>query len=120
MKKNSNEKIKQKKALQPSDGFEAVEELKAFTDTKDNSCYIKLIKTISMSSKFILWAILVEGDHFLSDEFCFFNGNYKRVRGFVTLTTSVYHPLLRSQIVLATMQCKHENNKFMEILYKLG
>ena len=59
----------------------------------------------------------IEGDHFLSGEFCFFDGNYKRVRGFVTLTASVYHPLLRSQIVLAIMQCKHENNKFVEIFW---
>ena len=35
-----------------------------------------------------------EGDHFLKDEYCHFDGNHKRVRQFVMLTASVYHPLL--------------------------
>ena len=49
------------------------------------------------------------GDHFLNEEFCFFDGKRKRCRGFVTLTASVYHPLLRKQITLAIMECESEN-----------
>ena len=60
----------------------------------------------------------VLGDHFFSDEFCFFDGNHKRVRGFVTLTASVYHSLLASQIILATMQCKHEHKKCVDIFWR--
>ena len=99
-----------KPLLQPSDGFEAVEELKAYTDTKDKLLIYKInkndqyvFKTSTKKMK-IAQNMNIEGNHFLSDEFCFFDGNYKRVRGFVILTASVYHPLLRSQIVLATMQ----------------
>lgn len=49
------------------------------------------------------------GDHFLNEEFCFFDGKRKRCRGFVTLTASVYHPLLRKQITLTIMECESEN-----------
>ena len=41
--------------------------------------------------------------HFLNQEFCFFDGKHKCCRNFVTLTTSVYHPLLRRQVPLAIM-----------------
>ena len=59
------------------------------------------------------------GDHFLAKEYCHFDGNHKRVRDFVTLTASVYHPLLRKQKVLATMQCKHENEKYVTMFWNL-
>ena len=39
------------------------------------------------------------------------NGNHKIVKEFVTLTASIYHPLLRKQLVLATMNYKHEDSK---------
>ena len=39
--------------------------------------------------------------HFLAQEFCFFDGKHKRAKGYVTLTASVYHPLLRRQIPFA-------------------
>ena len=35
-----------------------------------------------------------ESDHFMAKEYCFFNGNHKRCRGYVTLGCYVYHPLL--------------------------
>ena len=38
------------------------------------------------------------------------NGNGKIVKEFVTLTASVSHPLIRKQLVLATMNCKHEDS----------
>ena len=38
------------------------------------------------------------------------NGNHKIVKEFVTLTASIYHPLLRKQLVLATMNCRHEDS----------
>ena len=30
-----------------------------------------------------------DGEHFLSNEFCFFDGKFKRCRGFVMLTASI-------------------------------
>ena len=36
----------------------------------------------------------------------------------VTLTASVYHPLPQSQVILATMQVKQENHKFVEIFWQ--
>lgn len=44
------------------------------------------------------------GDHFLSKEFCYFDGKRKRCKDFITLTASVFHPLLRKQAPLATME----------------
>ena len=57
-------------------------------------------------------------DHFLHDECCFFDGNHKRVRAYVTLTASFYHSLLQQQVVRTTMQCKHENEKFIGIFWE--
>lgn len=51
------------------------------------------------------------GDHFLSKEFFFFNGKRKQCKGFVTLTASVYHPLLWKQIPLAIMEAESENTE---------
>ena len=48
-----------------------------------------------------------DSDHFLKHAYCHFHDNHKRVKEFVTLTASVYHPLLRKQLILATMNCKH-------------
>ena len=121
----SNEKNKQKKVLQPCDGFDTIEELKAYTDTKDklliydinnNDQYVFKTSTKMMQ---IAHDMNVCCDHFLSEEYCFFDGNHKRVRGFVTLTASMYHPLLQRQTILATTQCKHENKKFVEIFWRV-
>ena len=38
-----------------------------------------------------------------------FPGNEKRTKYFTTLTASTYHPFLRKQITLATMECKSED-----------
>ena len=54
-----------------------------------------------------------ESDHFLKDEHSYFDGNHKRVREFVILTANVHHPLLRKQLVLAAMNCKHEDSNYI-------
>ena len=59
------------------------------------------------------------GEHFLRDEFCYFDGKRKRCRGFVTLTASVYHPLLRKQVPLATMEATAENTENIKLFWTL-
>ena len=39
----------------------------------------------------------------MNEEFCFFDGNHKRVKSFVTLTASTYDPLLQKQVALAIL-----------------
>ena len=56
------------------------------------------------------------GDHFTSSEFCFFDPKHKRCRGFAILTSSVYHPLLRKQMKLATMEAENEDQTNREIV----
>lgn len=56
-------------------------------------------------------------DHVLSEEFCFFDGKVKRCKGFVSLTASVYHPLLRKLIPLATMDCETEDSCSVELFW---
>ena len=34
-----------------------------------------------------------DGEHFLRDEYCYFDGKVKRCKDYVTLTASTYHPL---------------------------
>ena len=120
VKASSNEKVKQKKVLQPDGvGFKAIKELKVYTDLQDpflihnvNDSQQSIFKTSTSQIKTAL-EIDFKGDHFLKDEYCHFDGNHKRVREFVTLTASVYHPLLRKQLVLATMNCKHEDSNYV-------
>ena len=59
------------------------------------------------------------GDHFLSSEFCFFDGKRKRCCGFVTLTASVHHPLLRKQVPLATMEAESEDQTNITLFWNL-
>ena len=116
----SNKKVKQKKALKVSDvGFEAIKELKTYTDLQDtylihviNENEQYAFKTSSTQMK-IACSMDTDGDHFMHEEYCHFDGNHKRVKAFVTLTASVYHPLLRKQVILATMNCKHEDSKYV-------
>ena len=47
---------------------------------------------------------------FLSNKYRFFDGKVKRCKNFVTLTASVYHPMLQKQLPLAMMECKSEDS----------
>ena len=51
------------------------------------------------------------GEHFLKEEYCFFNGKFKRCRDFLTLTASVYHPLLKRQMPLAVLKLNKRTQK---------
>ena len=123
VKRTSNEKIKQKKKIQPSDNLDAVRKFKEYTDRKDNMLIYDVneseqtvFKTSREKMKIaLLMKSVVSGNHFLQEEFC----NHKSVKCFVTLTASVYHTLLQKQIILATMQCQHENKKNIELFWRL-
>ena len=117
-------KIKLKRALQPSDGIKAMVSLKEYNDSKDKFLIFKVdenhqyvFKTLSTQMKFASEMNCCD-DHFLHDEYCFFDGNHKRVRDYVTLTARFYHPLLQKQVVLATMRCKHENENIIGIFWR--
>ena len=58
-------------------------------------------------------------DHFLSEEFCYFDGKVKRCKGFTSLTASVYHPLLRKMVPLATMECESEDSTTINLFWTL-
>lgn len=60
-----------------------------------------------------------EGDHFMAKEYCFFDGNHKRYRGFVTLGCYVYHPLLRRIIRLASMEVNVEDSDAIQTFWTL-
>ena len=91
--------------------FEAVVTFKEYCDKKDEFYVYKVndkrwnadlpsfvFKSSKQKAK-IATQMDKNGDHFLKGEYCFFDGKCKRCRGFVTLTSSVYHPLLRKQLV---------------------
>ena len=59
-------------------------------------------------------------DHYLSEEFVFFlYGKADRVTFFHSLSASVYHPLLKRQVSLATLECKHEDSRHVELFWNL-
>ena len=56
---------------------------------------------------------MANASHYLHDTFCHSDGNHKRVKGFVTLTASVYHPLLKKKYFL--LQC-NVNTRMKDVL----
>ena len=56
----------------------------------------------------------IDAQHLLSNECCFFDRKVKRCKKFVTLTASVYHPMLQKQLPLSTMECKSEDSANIE------
>ena len=85
------------------------------TDTKGKTHVFKMRK---IAAKI---AIDMEkgGDHFMAKEYCFFDGNHTRCRGFVTLGCYVYHPLLQKIIRLASMEVNVEDSEAIEIFWTL-
>ena len=57
------------------------------------------------------------GNHFLKDEYYYFDGKVRRCRNFVTLTASVYHPLLKRQVPLAIMDAEKENSENIKLFW---
>ena len=55
----------------------------------------------------------------LSSTYAYLDGNEKRVSKMTTLSLSLYHPLLRKQILLATMHCESENKENSETFWNL-
>lgn len=119
----SREKKQMKETIEPvGHNFEAVVTFKQYCDQKDKFFTYKVndkrgnpdkpsfvFKTSEQKAKMAL-KMDKEGDHFLKSEF-YFDGKYKRCRDFVTLTASVYHPLLRKQITLAVMEAETEDTE---------
>ena len=57
-------------------------------------------------------------NHYLSNAFGYFDGNEKRTKRMTVLTLSMYHPLLRKQIILATMDCQKENKDNYDLFWR--
>ena len=128
----SNIKEKVKKDIEPhGHNFEAVVSFKEYCDKKDPFYIYKINdrRGISDQPSFVFKTSSVklnvalnmdcDGDHFMNTEYCFFDGKRKRWRGFVTLSASVYNPLLRKQITLATMEAESENHTNVRLFWDI-
>ena len=100
-------------------GFKSIKELKADTVLEGpfmilnlNGSQHSIFKTSASQMKIAseMLEMDFDSDHFLRHAYWYFHGNHKIVKQFVTLTATIYHPLLRKQLVLATMNCKHEDS----------
>ena len=49
----------------------------------------------------------------------FFDGKHLRVREFISPASIIYHPLLKSQIMLGTMDCKHEDTNYVKRFWRI-
>lgn len=125
-------KEKNKNQVEPyGHNFEAIVNFKEYCDKKDKFYVYKVndkrgnpdqpsfVFKTSMEKLKIAIAMDSTTDGFLREEFCFFDGKHKRCRGFITLTASVYHPLLRKQIPLAIMEAESETTENVELFWKL-
>ena len=128
----SNQKQNVKKEIHSSgENFEAVVTFKLYCDAKDDLFVYKVndrrgnpdvpsfVFKTSKERMRIALQMNKDGDHFLSEEFCYFDGKVKRCRNFVTLTASTYHPLLKKQTPLAIMETEGENSQTIELFWSL-
>ena len=53
-------------------------------------------------------------DHFMREEYYYFDGTHGCCHGLKTPTLWTYHPLLRKIVKLATMDCKRENQECIQ------
>ncbi|XP_028417757.1 uncharacterized protein LOC114542281 [Dendronephthya gigantea] len=123
---------KNKKQVEPvGHNFEAVVTFKEYCDKRDNFYVYKVndkrgnpdkpsfvFKTSKEKANMAL-AMDRDGEHFLNEEYCFFDGQHKRCRGFVTLTASVYNPLSRKQVSLAVMEAENEDTQNIALFWNL-
>jgi hypothetical protein len=128
----SNKKQEVRKETEPhGNNFEAVANFKQYCDQNDPFYIYKMndkrgnpdkpsfvFKSSSLKAKIAI-NMNKDKEHFLSQEFCFFDGKHKRAKGYVTLTASVYHPLLRRQIPLATMDAEAEDSRNVTLFWEL-
>ena len=70
-------------------------------------------------SKMELASKMCSSESIISGELCSFDGKDGRVKNFKTLTASAYHTLLKRQIPLAIMECKHEDLVHCELFWRL-
>lgn len=131
-KRISNIKQKVKSDIQPfGHNFEAVVAFKEYCDKKDTLYVYKIndrrgnpdkpsfvFKTSTAKANIAL-NMNVDGEHFMNSEYCFFDGKHNRCRGYITLTASVYHPLLRRKVSLAIMEVEKENTTNVELFWTL-
>ncbi|XP_028408652.1 uncharacterized protein LOC114531204 [Dendronephthya gigantea] len=127
----SNEKQKVKASNEPhGHNYEAVAHFKQYADKRD-PFYVYSIndrrgnpnkpslvfKSSTLKAQFALKMDRTK-DNALSEEVCFFDGKVSRCKGFVSLTASVYHPLLQRVVPLATMECEAEDSLSVEYFWK--
>ena len=113
------------------ENFEGLVTFKTFCDEKDKFYVYKIndsrgnrdqpsfVFKTSESKLRIADSMIKDGDSYLNVEYCFFDGKHKRCRDFVTLTASVYNPLLRKQIPLAIMDTESENTECVTLFWNI-
>ena len=128
----SNQKQELKKSVNPSaENFEALATFKQYVNKEDKllvyrfndkRCNPDIPSYVFKTSKVRMQMARNmdrDCDHFLNKEFCYFDGKVKRCRNYVTLTASVYHPMLKRQIPLAVMEAEREDSDNIELFWKL-
>ena len=114
-----NEKIKQKKSLeQLGTSFDAVIRFKQHVDEHDifllyDNDLSKQYVFKTSKSKMELAFKMCSSESIISEKCCSFDGKDCRV------TASAYHTLLKRQIRLAIMECKHEDSAHVELFWRL-
>ena len=107
----SNQKQKIKKFNEPhGHNFEAVAHFKQYADQRD-PFYIYTMndrRGNPNKSSYVFKSSKLKAQFALNMD-CTSSEKVKRCRGLVSLTASVYHPILKKLISLATMECEGEN-----------
>ena len=56
----------------------------------------------------------VQSAHYFNKDYCFFDSKHKYVNEFITIMSTIYHLLPKSQIFLGTIDFKHEHTNYVE------
>ena len=130
-KKLRNEKQEQSKITHPhGHSFDVVMHLKRLLDMQDPYLIFELNgegmnenPSYIFKSSTCLAEIAIQmdrsGSHYMSTEWVFFDAAHKWCRGFKTFSITVFHPLLRKIVKLATMERKEEDTRTVRITWEL-
>ena len=130
-KKISNLKVKAKSKYQPGGSsckseYEIISYMKENLEKEPAGRFLiyrvdpdKAIVFKTSAKKLEIAKQMLKIDHFMAKEYCFFDGKVNRAREYVTLTASVYHPVLCKQVSLANMECKDEDSLSVEEFWRI-
>ena len=115
-----------KKSGQSSSSMQAVQDLQRNLPEDDRFLIYTITNrdttTVFKTSRFLLCLTSdmdMNGEHYLVEEFAFFDAMHGRVKAHATFSLHVYHPLVRKLIRIASMELPSESTKTIAFFVRM-